>query len=741
MAEHSVAALLVVTGICLLAAIRHLSNGLWRPFDRANVLFGFMCCCATGMAWTLSQLYRAGTVDEFTSLLKWNVGYSQAFFLFMPWFTAAVTGQQSRRWLLAGTAAMLMLFVLNLVMPHGVQMAEILRIEQKPLWGDERVAHPVGRLAPTFWFAISAVLLALLHAVVRFWMSWRRERSMTSVLMALAATLFLLASIEGILVRAQLIDFIHLGPIGFFLMVIAMSLTLSYRSHHTLLASEQRFRALVEQSPFGLRVLDRNRTTLQVNPAWLRLWGAQDSALHREIEPRLLPFVDRAFHGHQSETGALVSQDRWIRSFVYPIKDPEGVVRHVIVVHEDVTQARRAEDAARAATTELRQVTRAVLQQERLRALGQMAGGIAHDINNAISPASMYVEALLEQQALDARSREKLGVVQQAISAVVQTVSRLREFSRPRDAQRARDTVDLNQVVEQAVALTRARWESMSRQKGIAIRAELDLSAEPPRIKGIDSEIRDAVVNLIFNAADAMPQGGTITLQTRLLREGALIEVRDTGTGMNEETRRRCLEPFYSTKGEHGSGLGLAMAYGMLKRHGGDIEIVSEVGRGTTVRLRFPLDGEVRRASTENAAAMPGLPLHARVLIADDDPLLLESLRGALEADGYTVMTAEDGQSAIDAFEAAQNAGAPFAAVITDFGMPMVDGRQLSTAVNQMRPATPVIMLTAWAHQFDQNDDSLPHVDQILAKPANLAELRAMLESLLRDSAGRRKDA
>src|SRR4030095_9049928 len=144
-----------------------------------------------------------------------------------------------------------------------------------------------------------------------------------------------------------------------------------------------------------------------------------------------------------------------IRSFVYPIKDPAGLVRNVIVMHEDVTEEKRAEDEARAANAELSQVKHAVVQQERLRALGQMAGGIAHDINNAISPAAMYIEALLEQdQAWTPRARERLSIVQQAIAAVVQTVTRLREFCRPRELQAVREGVEVNELVQEAVRLT-----------------------------------------------------------------------------------------------------------------------------------------------------------------------------------------------------------------------------------------------------------------------------------------------
>ena len=735
MAAYSIAAFHVITGVCVLAAVRHLSNGLGRPIDKANLLFGVICCCSAGMAWTQAQLYQAWSIEEHGTLLKWNTTFALPFFLVLPWFTSAVTGRQPRRWLIATTVVFVALLVLNQIQPLGVQLAEIERIDRTFMpWG-EAVASPAGRLAPSFWFAITAVLIAIIDSLVRFLASWRRDKSGTSMMMAMSTAVYLVAGVEGILVRAQAVDFIHLGPIGFFFMVIAMSLTLSFRSRQTLRVSEQRFRALVEQSPFGIQVLAADGGTVQVNPAWKRLWGKGTSENPPVADEKLIPVIERAFLGHKGETSPSPKEGgQWIRSFVYPIKDPSGDVRNVIVMHEDVTEEKRAEEAARAVTAELSQVKHAVLQQERLRALGQMAGGIAHDINNAISPAAMYVESLLEQdKTLSSRARERLTIVQQAIAAVVQTVARLREFCRPRESQAVREAVDLNDVVQQSVALTRARWQTMAQGKGIAIRTELDLAADLPSVLGIVSEIRDAVVNLIFNAVDAMPKGGTITLQTRALGNGASIEVRDTGTGMDEQTRRRCLEPFFSTKGEHGNGLGLAMVYGMLKRHGGEIEIVSEEGRGTSMRLLFSSENTAteRQLSTSRPGVTGGAGAGARILLADDDPLVLESLRAALESDGHHVLTADDGQSAIDAFEAANKAGAPFTAVITDFVMPIIDGRTVSTVVNQIRPGTPVIMLTAWGNRVRAKDDTLPHVDHIMAKPANLAELRRTLERLL----------
>lgn len=208
---------------------------------------------------------------------------------------------------------------------------------------------------------------------------------------------------------------------------------------------------------------------------------------------------------------------------------------------------------------DLRQTQQTVMQQERLRALGQMASGIAHDINNAISPVSIYTELLLEREAgLSPRGRDNLITIQRAIDDVAETVSRMREFYRPRE-QLASTRIVLNHMVQQAVDLTRARWSDVPQERGIFIRLETELAPDIPEIVGTESEIRDALTNLIFNAVDAMPDGGTITLRTRTgpISQGengpdapaAYLEVSDTGVGMDDDTRRRCLEPFLPRKG------------------------------------------------------------------------------------------------------------------------------------------------------------------------------------------------
>jgi len=389
---------------------------------------------------------------------------------------------------------------------------------------------------------------------------------------------------------------------------------------------------------------------------------------------------------------------------------------------------------------DLRQSQQAVMQQERLRALGQMASGIAHDINNAISPVALYTESLLEREpGLSERARAYLVTIQRAIEDVAETVSRMREFYRPREPELVLSRVACNRMIEHVIDLTHARWSDLPQQRGIFIQLQSLLAADLPDIMGSEVEIRDALTNLIFNAVDAMPEGGTLTLHTRVVATGSHantdaaryvhVEVSDSGVGMDEETRRRCLEPFYTTKGERGTGLGLAMVYGMIQRHSADLEIESTVRRGTTVRLIFAVADELT-VPVAKGSILPQSLQKLRILLVDDDPQLIKSVRDILEQDGHVVTVADGGQKGIDTFMAALARKTPFSTVITDLGMPYVDGRKVAAAIKAASADTPVILLTGWGKRLLAENDIPAYVDRVLSKPPRLAALRAALAEL-----------
>jgi signal transduction histidine kinase/CheY-like chemotaxis protein len=376
---------------------------------------------------------------------------------------------------------------------------------------------------------------------------------------------------------------------------------------------------------------------------------------------------------------------------------------------------------------ELRQSQQTIMQQERLRALGQMASGVAHDINNAVAPIALYTDSLLEHETgLSERARGYLSIIRRAIADVGETVKGMRDFYRPHDREAPLAQIDLNRVVSQVIELTRSRWRDQPQERGIAIAMRTELQQPLAAILGQESEIRDALTNLIFNGVDAIPDGGTLTIRTRSSAETVQLEVADSGVGMDEETRRRCLEPFFTTKGERGTGLGLAMVYGMVRRHSAELEIDSTLHRGTTMRITFAA-AHAAAAAPPPVAAAETTPRPLSILIVDDDPLVLESLGATLGSDGHKVTAADGGQAGVDAFSEAHARGATFDVVITDLGMPHIDGRRVAAAIKAISPATPVILLTGWGQRLVDDGDIPAHVDHVLNKPPKLRDLRAAL--------------
>lgn len=376
---------------------------------------------------------------------------------------------------------------------------------------------------------------------------------------------------------------------------------------------------------------------------------------------------------------------------------------------------------------DLRQSQENILKVERLRALGQMASGIAHDINNALVPILGFADVLmLRNPNLGEDARKYLEHIKLAGEDISRIVHRMREFYRPRSEQEPLAAVDLNQIMSQVIEMTRPQWRDIPQEQAIPITVETDLAAGLPQIQGIESELRQALTNLIINAVQAMPQGGTLTLRTRQLTGWIAAEVIDTGTGMDEKTRRRCLEPFFTTKGQQGSGLGLSMVYGMIQRHNGSIEIDSALGQGTTIRLLFPVHIETSPDRVGVAISEPIVPA-LRILCVDDDPRVRNLLDELLTYEGHQPTLTDGGEAAIKLFQQALAQGRPFDVVMTDLGMPYVGGREVARAVKQSAPQTPVILLSGWGRQMLDQYDLPSGVDVVLSKPVTISVIRGAL--------------
>jgi len=423
--------------------------------------------------------------------------------------------------------------------------------------------------------------------------------------------------------------------------------------------------------------------------------------------------------------------------FLRTLNEHVALAAHQAQLHHELEKA----------YNELRQTQQTVMQQERLKALGQMASGIAHDVNNALSPVVGFADLLVRSETnLSPNGKKYLRYIKTAGEDIAHIVARLREFYRRRDERESLFSLNLNQLAEQVIDMTRPRWRDIPQGRGIMVEMQTDLDPGLPELVGIESEVREAVTNLILNAVDATPNGGKITVRTRVggwdfggagerKPTHAVLEVSDTGIGMDEKTRKHCLEPFYSTKGKRGTGLGLAMVYGVMERHEGQIQIESEMGKGTLIRLIFPIREVVSSDAPEAGDASPAAPL--QILCIDDEPLLRELLKEILERDGHRVEVTDGGQAGLDAFRAANSRGQPFDVVITDLGMPYLDGRQVAKAVKHESPQTPIILLTGWGAFMKADGDMPAQVDSVLSKPPRSKELRETLNRLAHKPEGK----
>ena len=402
---------------------------------------------------------------------------------------------------------------------------------------------------------------------------------------------------------------------------------------------------------------------------------------------------------------------------------------------ENVTRRKQAEKDLREvnrelekALVELKATQQQVIQQERLSALGQMAAGIAHDFNNTLMPILGFADVLLQNDAMlddKAETRRCLEMLRTSAKDASSVVSRLREFYRPTDSEEEFPIVDLAKLVQQAVALTEPKWRGLTQARGITVDVQTNFKAYPI-VAGDESALREVLTNLLFNAVDAMPQGGRVSVETSIENERAVVRVADTGTGMTETVRRRCLEPFFSTKGEHGTGLGLSMVYGIVERHRGQLEIKSAIGKGTTFIIRLPLAQEVPAAqSNREVAAKSNSALN--VLVVDDEARSREVLMAYLQTDNHSVATASSGREALEKFRLRH-----FDLVLMDRAMPEMNGEQTARFIKQVNKNIPVILLTGFSGQIDADGAKPAAVDVVLNKPITLDALRHTIRKLVR---------
>jgi signal transduction histidine kinase len=378
----------------------------------------------------------------------------------------------------------------------------------------------------------------------------------------------------------------------------------------------------------------------------------------------------------------------------------------------------------RAALAAVEESQQRIIQNERLRALGEMAGGVAHDFNNVL--AVVVGRAQLLQRQIEAPDlRRQLAIIEQVAQDGAQTVRRIQEFARMRRT-RPWQHVDVTEIVREVVEATRPRWSDQAQARGVTYAMRLNLVPMPP-VTGDPAELRESFMNLLFNALDAMPQGGALTFTTAVDDDRVVCTVEDTGAGMSEEVRRRCFEPFFTTKAEQGTGLGLSIAYGIVTRHGGEIEAWSRLGTGSRFTVRLPVGGEVPARAPD--APLPRPSRSARILVVEDETAVRGVLVDVLAGQGHEVVACEDGRSAL-----AYVNGPAFDLALVDLSMPGLSGWEVAKALRAAQPQVPIALVTGWGDQIDIGEARARGIDYLMAKPFNVDDMTRLVAGVLAET-------
>jgi signal transduction histidine kinase/ActR/RegA family two-component response regulator len=354
-------------------------------------------------------------------------------------------------------------------------------------------------------------------------------------------------------------------------------------------------------------------------------------------------------------------------------------------------------------------------QLEKLSALGELASGVAHDFNNTL--AGILGRAQLLQRTNDPEKIKRgLEIIIKTAEDGAKTVKRIQDFARQR-RDHDFELVSIDQIVTDASEITRPRWKNCAEAANIHINLVLQIHSNA-MVMGDDSELREVFVNMVFNAIDAMPEGGTLSLASSTIGESVVITIADTGVGMYPEVRSRIFDPFFTTKGKAGLGLGLAVSFGIIRRHGGNIEVDSIYGKGTEFRITLPLASVVKVDEPTSSRNDQTSGIDARavaqttVLVVDDEDFVRDLLKDILECEGCEVHVAECGSQALEIIGKTQ-----IDCVFTDVGMPGMSGWELAQAIREKNGVIPIAVITGWGEAVGSNEQKAAGVDWVVPKP------------------------
>jgi len=455
---------------------------------------------------------------------------------------------------------------------------------------------------------------------------------------------------------------------------------------------------------------------LSIFPEFEGLWGREIEDLEKLKAELFLPlkFKDNLVGiitlGRKRSDQSYSEEDH---ALLYAMADQAAVAFENARLYEEVRQSLKEKEKLE---KELRQEHERLVRTERLRALGEMAGGVAHDFNNLLTAILGNVQLLsMRIGKVDAEEiKDKLRIIETSTLDGAKIVKRIQEFSRVR-TDKAFVQVDIEKIIRDAIEITKPSWRDEAQKRGGTIEVITRLNKLPPVVGG-SSELREVLTNIILNAVDAMPEGGKITISTKEDEDKVYTSISDTGVGMSERTKRKVFDPFFTTKRPRSSGLGMSLSYGIITRYGGDIEIDTEKGKGTTFTIELPISPEIKEKKRRTTSSSE--TRKANILVIDDEKGVCDILKEMLSLEGHSVVSSLSAKKGIELFRKKE-----FDLILTDLGMPEMSGWELAKRIKDINPQVLVAMITGWGKQVDRKEMKKWGIDFSLAKPFQQREL------------------
>jgi PAS domain S-box-containing protein len=509
---------------------------------------------------------------------------------------------------------------------------------------------------------------------------------------------------------------------------------------HALAESEGKFRKIFETSGSLIAIYSiPDGGIVDVNPAWERTFGYSRNEVLGRLPSELALTPPRADFARW--VSSLKTGDAGVEQVPVVFRGRQDTPVHcvyswttlglnghdcVLLVGQDVTGRVQAEE-------ELRRNREVLLNQERLKALGELASGIAHDLNNSLNALGLWLEVLRADVSVTSRHNDALQLISRIVRDASATIGRLQDFARRRH-DRPAETVDLNAMIVESVQIAKSTLEEKNFLLGKSILVEVEMPRLPP-VFGEPSELRQLILNLLLNAQDAMPDGGTIRIRGHVGPEAIAVRVEDEGYGIAEEYLNHIFDPFFSTKGERGTGLGLSIAYGAMARMGGSISAANRVHGGAVFTLNFPIahPKPIRKSRAGSSEIQP-----LRVMVTDDDANNCEAFRALLESRGHTVITASSGPEAL---EKLIHENVPVDVVFCDLGMPLMSGWEVARRVKSLGTPPAFFLVTGWATEIPADHADRDLVDAVIAKPLDLKAVEQLLADISLGDSARRSSA